>query len=100
LCFVVGEVGLRLHALVLDGNFIVELCCHLFCWQRAKVLLLAVNHEQNLPRVSVLGDPTVLRAPEVANEGTFEDFLVTQDYGFLITLVAEDFNKTTALFQY
>ncbi len=98
--FVIREVGLSLHALVLYGDFIVELCGHLFCRECAEVLLLTVDHKQYLPRVSVLGDASVLGAPKIAHIGALENFLVTHNNGFLISLVAEHLYKATALFQY
>ena len=86
LLFIVLEIGLCFKALILNSNFVVEPSCQLFGVQCSKILLLTVDHKEDLPRVSVLGDPTELRPTEVVDVCTFEQFLMRLNYDFLRAL--------------
>ena len=89
LLFIVLEIGLRLSSLILNSNFIIELSCQLFGVQCSKILLLTVHHKEDLPRVTVLGDPTELGPAEVVNVCSFEHFLMRLNYDLLIALSAQ-----------
>ena len=89
LLFVVLEIGLRLSSLILNSNFIIELSCQLFGVQCSKILLLTVHHKEDLPRVTVLGDPAELGTAEVVNVCSFEHFLMRLNYDLLIALSAQ-----------
>ncbi len=89
LLFIVHEIGLCLNTLVLNGNFIVELCSKLFRVQCAEIFLLAVDHKEDLPRVSVFGDPAVLRPAEVVDVRASEHLFVSMNNNLLGALCAK-----------
>jgi hypothetical protein len=101
LFFIVGEVCLCLNSLVLDGHFIIELSSHHLCRECPEVLLLAVDHEEYLPRVSIFGDAPELGAAEVLNVvATLEGLFVGDDHDFLWAPGLQAVDKTAPLFQY
>ena len=76
LFFVICEVSLGLVALVLDGNLVVELGRFFFCSEGSQIFLFPVDHDENLPRVAILGDSSELGASEIIYFVAFEGFSV------------------------
>ena len=100
LLFIVLEIGLCFKALILNSNFVVEPSCQLFGVQCSKILLLTVDHKEDLPRVSILGDPTVLGAAKVVHIATLVKLLVRTNDILVSALGTQNFNESSPLFLY
>lgn len=74
--FIIRKIGLGLDALVLDGDLVVKLGGLFFCWESAEVFLFPIDHNQNLPRISIFGDAPELRAAEIVHVATLIRFLM------------------------
>jgi hypothetical protein len=88
--FRVRIVGLGLRTLVLYCDLVVELGCEFLRRQSTKVLLLSVDHEENLPGVAIFRDSAELGPPEVVDVGALEDFLVGSNDDFIGSLCAKN----------
>lgn len=90
--FVVREVGLRFSTLILNCHFVIKFSGQLLTSQGPQILLPAVYHQENLPRVSIFRDSPVFGAAEVVNVAALEDLLVGSNHDFLCSFGAQDVN--------
>lgn len=100
LLFVISKVGLSFGPLILDRNFIVEASGKLFSREGSEILLLTVDHKEDLPGVSIFGDPSELGAAEVVDVDALEYFFVWHYDKVSCSLSAENIYQSPALFQY
>jgi hypothetical protein len=98
--FIVRQLGLRLGSLILNCDFIVRFSGKLLALQGPEILLFAVHHQEYLPRVSILGDPTVLGAAEVVHIPALEELLVRTNYVLEGALGEQNVNESLPLFLY
>lgn len=100
LLFIIGEVSFSLRPLILNGDFIVEFSRLFFSWKSTEIFLFSINHNKNLPRVSILTDPSKLRSSEVFDVVTLESFPVWGNYYLKTSFTFKKFYKLLPLFLY
>lgn len=100
LLFRVGEICFSFMTLILNSYFVVEFGSLFFCRQCSQILLFSIDHNQNLPWVSIFWNSTELWSSEIINITTLVNFLVWAYNNFLTPLCLEDFYKSSSFFLY